>query len=112
MMLIPIVRLELAEYLRGRLELLRREALVANDQHVMVDESPVQGLAVLRLDRLPKIEAGHLGAGMIRQRSNGERGHRLRSRNLKPRYRLTNAGSRRYTRYEDCLALVSACRNR
>jgi len=77
MMLIPIVRLELAEYLRGRFELLRREALVTDDQHVMVDESPVQGLAVLRLDRLPKIEAGQLGAGMIRQRRNGERGHRF-----------------------------------
>src|SRR5881227_4443971 len=77
MMLLLVVRLELAEYLRGRFELLRREALVTDDQHVMVNESPVQGLAVLRLDRLPKIEAGHLGAGMIRQRRNGERGHRF-----------------------------------
>ena len=85
MMLLLVVRLELAEYLRGRFELLRREALVTDDQYVMVDESLVQGLAVLRLNRLPEIEAGHLGPGMIRQRRNGEGCHRLHSHNLKGR---------------------------
>ena len=85
MMLLLVVRLELAEYLRGRFELLWREALVTDDQHVMADESLVQGLAVLRLNRLPEIEAGHLGPGMIRQRRNGEGCHRLRSHNLKGR---------------------------
>ena len=48
----------------------------------MIDESPIEGLAVLRIDRLPEIETGHLGAGMLGQRCNGEGEHRLRSRGL------------------------------
>jgi hypothetical protein len=56
--------------------------LVPDDQYVMVDESPIEGLAVLRLDRLPEIEAGYLDAGVIRQAPDSERGHRARSRNL------------------------------
>ena len=33
MMLLLVVRLQLAEYLRGRFELLRREALVTDDRY-------------------------------------------------------------------------------
>ena len=77
MMFLLVVRLEFAEYLSRRLELIRREVLLPDNQHVTVDESPVQGIAVLWLDRLPEIEAGHLGAGMRGQRRYGEGSHRF-----------------------------------
>src|SRR5262249_155865 len=85
MMLLLVVRLELAEYLRGRFELLWREALVTDDQHVMADESLVQGLAVLRVNRLPEMGGERWGRGMIGQGGNGEGCHRLHSHNLKGR---------------------------
>ena len=77
MMLFFVVWLEFAEQLSGRLELIRREVLPPDNQHVTVNESPVQGIAVLWFDRLPEIEAGHLGAGMRGQRRNGEGSHRF-----------------------------------
>ena len=66
MMLLLVVRLELAEELHGRLELVGREVLIPNDQHVMIDESLVQPVADLRINRLAAIEPAHLGAGVIR----------------------------------------------
>jgi hypothetical protein len=59
------MRLQLAEQLCGRLERIGRKVLVADDEHVMIDESPVQPIANLRVNRPAAIETAHLCAGVI-----------------------------------------------
>ncbi len=65
-MLFLVMRLQLTEHFCGRLELIWSKALVADDQHVMIHESPIQAIASFRIDRLAAIEAAHLGAGVAR----------------------------------------------
>jgi hypothetical protein len=79
-MLFLVVRLKLAEKLNGGLELAWREALIAHDENMMFDESPIQSLAGFSIDRLPEIEADHFGAGVFGKRRDCEARHRRSSR--------------------------------
>ena len=56
-------------------EIVGLEMLAAHDQHMMLGEGFVQRSAGFAVDRLREIEAGDLGAGVIRQRRNGEGCH-------------------------------------
>ena len=73
--LLLVVRLQLAEQLHGVLEVFRREMLVAHDQHVMLGEGAIERGAGFGIDRLGEIDAGDFGAGVIRQRRDGEGRH-------------------------------------
>ena len=68
-----VVRLNLAKQLRGGLELVRREVLVAHHQHVMRGECAAQQGAVLAIDRLREIEVGDHDAGVRSQGRDGQR---------------------------------------
>ena len=71
--LLLVVRLNLTEELgRGR-ELVRREVLVAHDQHVMLDEGAAQDGTVGGIDRLGEVEPGGLDPGVSRERRDGQR---------------------------------------
>jgi hypothetical protein len=70
-----VMRLKLAEYLRRCLELVRREMLVADHQHMTLGEGLVERVARIRIDRLREVETGNLGAGVLRKRRDGEGRH-------------------------------------
>jgi hypothetical protein len=73
--LLLVVRLQIAEQLHGGDELVGREMLVAHDQHVMVDERLVERGARLGVDRLREVEPDDLGPGVVRQWRDGEGRH-------------------------------------
>jgi hypothetical protein len=79
-MFLLVVRLKLAEKLHGSLELVGREVLLAHHQNMMFDESPVQSLAGLSIDRHFEIETDHFGAGVFGKRRDCEGRHRRSSR--------------------------------
>ncbi len=74
---------QLAEQLGGGLVLRRREFLVADDQGDVVHRRIVEASAGLLVDRLPQVDAGHLGADMFLDLTDlhgplsGERAHSL-----------------------------------
>jgi hypothetical protein len=74
-LLLPIVNLQLAEHLRGGLELLRIEVLLAHDQHVMLGKGAIEHGADFGVYRLGKIDPDYLGAGVAAQRGDGEGRH-------------------------------------
>jgi hypothetical protein len=49
--------------------------LVAHDQDVMLGKGAIERSAGFGIDRPGEVEAGHFGAGMIRQRRDGEGRH-------------------------------------
>jgi hypothetical protein len=73
--LLPLGRVKFAEDLRGNLELLRREVLVAHHQHVVLGKGTVELRAGFRVDRLREVEPGYFGAGVVGKGRNGEGCH-------------------------------------
>ena len=71
--LLLVVRLNLTEELGGGRELVRREVLVAHDQHVMLGEGAAQDGLVAGIDRLGEVEPGDLKPGARRERRDGQR---------------------------------------
>ena len=69
-----VVRLQLAPDLHGAHEIGRFVFLVAHDQHMMLRKSAVQRRAGFGIDRLCQIEAADFGAGIVR----GQRRDRVR----------------------------------
>jgi len=65
--------------LRGGLELIRPEVLLAHHQDMMIGEGAAQGGEVFRIDRRGEVETDDFGAGVIRQRRDGEGRHLDRS---------------------------------
>jgi hypothetical protein len=74
-MLRLVVPLELAEHLRGDLELIQREARVAHHQHVTLGKGAAEGGAGFGVERPGKIETDDFGASVIRQWCDGEGHH-------------------------------------
>jgi hypothetical protein len=70
--LLLVVRLNLTEELGGGRELVRREVLVAHDQHVMLGEGAAQDGLVAGIDRLGEVEPGDLKPGVSRERRDGQ----------------------------------------
>jgi hypothetical protein len=58
-----------AEQLDRREHLRRRELLVADRQHPVLDEGPVQGVLVHRRHWTAEVDAADLGTGPVRSRS-------------------------------------------
>jgi hypothetical protein len=71
------VRLNLAEQLCSRLELIRCEMLVAHHQNVPLGKGAGERGVRFAIDWLGEVEAGDFDARVIRQRRDGERRHRM-----------------------------------
>ena len=74
-----VVRLQLAPDLHGGDEIGRFVFLVAHDQDMILRKGAVQGGAGFRIDRLGQVEAAHFGAGIVR----GQRRDRVRHSSLR-----------------------------